>query len=380
MTKTKKPSLFSRLSGWVARRYATYTTDGKFWLTVGFVCLVVDVAVGFLAGAAQATFWHGVGFAMLAVGFAFLPDAAYEEFHNERYASGLLIAALCIPIGVKAFEQQITYSAGMRHGEIQHTNIVNAKHKGAQLNVEENRTNLTLWQGQLAKLEAERADAVKSNPWLTTTKATALRAQLPVLDEKIANEIAGGRGGRPKGCKAVCESLKDEKNKIEGQIAAAEKLEGATAKIAELTTKIEATKKVLDDARTIADTTEHKDSLNLSVAKFTSQIVNIARGASPQDAIDADEVLIRYATLASAGLGSLALLIMAPVGFFLAGRRRKDEDESTPPETMHTEATPTHTEAPTPITRAKPKATFDAIYRRETAARGVTPLRIAEAA
>lgn len=377
------------LRAWIDRRYASYTSGGKFWLTVGFVALVVDMMIGFLAGQAQATFWHGIGFAMLAAGFAFLPDAAYEEYEEGRFISAGLVAMLCIPIGIKAFEQQVTYSAGMRHGEIQTTNIVNARHKGAQENVEETRTNLGLWQGNLAKLEAERADAVKGNPWLTTTTADALRAQLPVLDEKIASETAGGRGGRAKGCKAECEKLKDEKLKVQQQIAAIERIDGATAKIAELTAKIDATKRVLDGARKTADTAEHRDSLNLSVAKFTAQIVNIARGASPTDAINADEVAIRYATLGSAGLGSFALLILAPVGVFLAGRRRKkdehgrgvdDEDADVvviaPPAAEPTPRPSVKTVITTPRNTSMID-TFSAAYAQESARRGVNPIRIA---
>lgn len=312
----------------IGARYASYTPGGKFWLTIGAAALIVDVAIGFLAGFSQATFWHGVGFAMLAAGFAFLPDAAYEEFEAGRYLTAIVVAFLCIPIGIKAFEQQVTYSAGMRHGEIQLTQIVNARHTGAQQAVEETRTNYKLFQEHLKALQDERSALLAQHPWVTTVTADALREQVKTLDEKIAAEIAGGRGGRAKGCKAECEKLKDERNKVLGQISAAENLTGIDAKIAKLNTQIAGTKAVLDKERTKADTAEHRDSLNLSVAQFTAQIVNIARGASPADAVNADEIAVRYATLGSAGLGSFALLVLAPIGFFLAGRRRKDEDEA----------------------------------------------------
>ena len=74
---------------WIKNRYASYTADGKCWLTIGIVCLIVDMAIGYMAGISQATFWHGVGAAMLAAGFAFLPDAAYEEYENRRIASAV---------------------------------------------------------------------------------------------------------------------------------------------------------------------------------------------------------------------------------------------------------------------------------------------------
>lgn len=325
----------------IERRYAAYTPSGKFWLTIGTAALIVDVAIGFNGGISQATFWHGVGAAMLAAGFAFLPDAAYEEFDAGRYLSAIVLAILCVPIGIKAFEQQVTYTAGMRHGEIQLTNIVNARHSGAQQAVEETRTNYKLFQERLTALQAERTAAMEKNPWLTTVRAEALREQIKTLDKKIADEIAGGRGGRAKGCKTECEKLKDERDRVLSQIAAAENITGIDAKIAELNTQIAGTKAVLDKERNKADTAEHRDSLNIAVAQTTSQIVNLVRGAAPAEAIKADEISMRYATLGSAGLGSFALLVLAPVGYFLAGRRRKPEVE-TPAEP---EATPLTREA-----------------------------------
>jgi hypothetical protein len=301
---------------------------------------------------------------MLAMGFAFLPDAAYEEFDAGRYLSAIVLALLCVPIGIKAFEQQVTYTAGMRHGEIQHTQIVNARHNGAQQAVEETRTNFKLFQDRLKALQAERTAAMEKNPWLTTVQADALRDQIKTLDDKIAAEIAGGRGGRAKGCKAECEKLKDDRNRVLGQIAAAESLTGLDAKIAELNTQIAATKAVLDKERNKADTAEHRDSLNVAVAQVTSQIVNLVRGEAPAEAIKADEVSMRYATLGSAGLGSFALLVLAPIGFFLAGRRRKEDH--------HADIAP-----PVTVTKVSPIETFKAAYQREAARRGVQPLQIA---
>lgn len=314
---------------WIRNRYASYTPDGKFWLTIGVVCLVVDMAIGYMAGISQATFWHGVGAAMLAAGFAFLPDAAYEEFEQRRTASAVVLALICIPIGIKAYEQQLTYSAGMRHGEIKTAVVQNTRYDSAQDAVKEESGNLVIWRDQKVALQAERAAMVAATPWATTLTADALRKQVADLDVKIAEETKGNRG-RKAGCKQVCEQLKDERTNVEKQIAGIEKLDVVTAKIAELDARIAATQNVLDGKRKVASTTEHKMSLNEEVAKITAQLVKLMFGHDPKSAIETDEVSMRYATLGSAGLGSLALLIMAPVGFFLAGRRRlkTDDDQS----------------------------------------------------
>jgi hypothetical protein len=304
---TPQPKREIAIAGWVRKRLSGYTPMGKFWIVVGVTCMVVDMAIGFLAGSAQATFWHGVGYATLAIGFACLPEAAYDEFEQGRWVSAVVVGLLCIPIGVKAYEQQLTYSAGMRTGEVQMTRVQNAKYDGAQDGVKEAKTNLVMWQKQLADLQSQA-------PWAATVKAEALRDERATLDKRIADEIAGKRG-RASGCKAECEKLQNERKIVNDRIAAAEQM-------ADLKQRIDATERVIAAAREKADKTEHKSSLNLSVAETTAQIAKLMWGAKPEDAVAADDIALRYATLGSAGLGSLALLIMAPVGIFLGNRRR----------------------------------------------------------
>ena len=136
----------------IQNRYRSYTPDGKFWLTVGAIALVVDMAIGYSAGAAQATIWHGIGGAGLALGFAFLPDAAYEEAEHKRFIPAAFIALICVPIGVKAYEQQLTYTAGMRHGEMVGVSVVNDRKANAKGNVKDNEALLKMLNAQLATL------------------------------------------------------------------------------------------------------------------------------------------------------------------------------------------------------------------------------------
>lgn len=297
---------------WIARRYSGYTSGGKLWLTVGLCALIVDMAIGFSAGSAQATIWHGLGGAGLALGFAFLPDAAYEEMEGKRYVSALLIAALCVPIGIKAYEQQLTYSTGMRNGEIQLTNVVNTKYSGAQDDVK--RIN-----AELAVLMAVQENLAKEAPWAATVKADGLRSQVATLEKAIAEEGGKHNGG----CKRRCLDLMKQKTDAEARIAMAEKVETNEARIKEL-------QAMIDAKRAVANKTEHRSSLNTEVAITTARLVKLVSGYSAGDAIKTGEEDVAYATLGSAGLGSFALLALAPIGFFLAGRRRKPgfkEDE-----------------------------------------------------
>lgn len=298
----------------ILNRYSSYTPDGKFWLTVGAIALVVDMAIGYSAGAAQATFWHGVGGAGLALGFAFLPDAAYEEMENKRVLPALLIAAICLPVGLKAYEQQLTYTAGMRHGEMVGVSQVNARKDNAKGNVKDNEALLKVLNAQLSTL-------MEQDAWTATIKADALRKELVTVEERMAAEEKGARG-RKAGRGKEFESLQNKANDLSAKIAKVEQRE-------DLTTRIAATKNALETARATDDKRETKTSLNMSVAETTAAMFNIAWGQSPEDAMKTTETSLRYATIGSAGLGSLALLLLAPVGFFLAGRRRIRHDEPT---------------------------------------------------
>lgn len=300
---------------WLLRKYAGYTTSGKIWLTVGVTCLTVDMAIGFLAGYSVATFWHGMGYAALALGFAFLPDAAYEEYEARRWISACVMGIVCLPIGIKAYEQQLTYSAGMRSGEMQSVGVVNARYDGAQDDVKRYRDEYATLQVVMASLQKE---------WPASVTAEGLREQVKTLDAAIAAEGSPKNGG----CKRKCLDLMNEKKAVESKIAAAEKISETQKRINFLQGK-------LDQVRSAADKAEHKTSLNVDVAKVTARLFKIAKGASAEEAIKDDDVSQQYATLGSAGLGSLALLLLAPIGMFLAGRRRVDdmvvEDGKRPP-------------------------------------------------
>jgi hypothetical protein len=302
----QKPPKPNKLAQWVSKRYEGFTPEGKLWLTIGLACLVVDMAIGFSAGYSVATFWHGVGYAALACGFAFLPDAAYEEFEQRRYISAVFFAILCVPIGIKAYEQQLTYSAGMRSGEMQAVGVANAKYDGAQDDVVRNRK-------ELATLLALAEEIHKSDPWSATVTADGLREQIKTLEASIAAEGSAKNGG----CKRRCLDLMNQKTAAEAKIATAEKLTLTNARIKQL-------QETIDRKRETANKTEYKTSLNVDVAKTTARLYKVVTGASPEDTMKDDDVAQNYATLGSAGLGSLAILILAPAGIFLAKRRRRE--------------------------------------------------------
>lgn len=291
----------------LAAWYAGYSPIGKFWLTLGIAALIVDASISYQYGVSQTTL-HGLGFALVAIFFALLPDAAYSEFEHRRIGSGVAMGLLCVPLGLVAFYSHLGYGAGVRVGDIQQTGVQNTKFDDARVSLESDRTNLDLWRKQLAELKEQ-------NGWAASVTADGLRAQLASADKAI--ELEGKRGG----CKSKCLSLMEKKAELEGKIA-------TTEQVADLSKRIEATQRIIDKKTADASKAEYKSSSVVNQTNVAAQVWKAFTGSKPEDAIKPDTVTTVFANLFIATGGSLAFMIMAPVGFFLAGRFRRREDAS----------------------------------------------------
>jgi hypothetical protein len=281
--------------------FAAYNGSGRFWLGLGIVALIVDAAISYQYGISL-TALHGLGFALVAVFFALLPDAAYGEIESKRYASGVAMAALCIPLGMVAFYSHLGYGAGVRVGDMQQTGVQNVRYDDAREKVADNKRNVALWTEQLA-------DLTKQAPWAATVNPDGLKAQLASADKAV--ELEGKRGG----CKSKCLALMKEKASLEERIATAER---AT----DLQTRIAATQRLIDGYREAAAKTDFKSSAVVNQNNVAASLFLAMTGADADKAIKPDETTTSFTSIFIAGGGSLAFMIMAPVGFFLAGRNR----------------------------------------------------------
>lgn len=288
----------------INRILSAYSGQGRFWLILGIVALIVDAAISYQYGKSL-TILHGLGFALVAVFFALLPDAAYSEIENRRIASGLAMGALCIPLGTVAFYSHLGYGAGVRMGDMQQTGVQNVRFDDAREKVADNKRNLKLWTTQLDELRA-------ASPWVATVNADGLRAQLAPMDKSI--EIETRRGG----CGPKCQKLMAAKADIEDRIGKAEQR-------ANLEKQIAATQKLVDNYREASANTEYRSSAVVNQNNVAAQLFLAMTGAEPDKAIKPDEVTSSFTSIFIAGGGSLAFMIMAPVGFFLAGRNRHRE-------------------------------------------------------
>jgi hypothetical protein len=285
----------------IRRIMSGYTQSGRFWLALGAAALVVDAAISFQYGISL-TWLHGLGFALVAAFFALLPDAAYSECEARRFGSGLALALLCVPLGMVAFYSHLGYGAGVRVGDMQQTSVQNVRYDDARAKVEENKGNVAMWRKQLEQLQTQ-------NVWVATVSADGLKAQLASADKSI--ELEGKRGG----CGARCLSLMKDKAGLEERIATAERA-------SDLGKRIEATQRIIDGYREASSKTAFRSSPVVNQNNVAAQMFLAFSGADPEKAIDPDRVTASFTSIFIAGGGSLAFMIMAPVGFFLAGRNR----------------------------------------------------------
>lgn len=294
------------MKAFARQQWNSFNPVGQFWLIIGLGALAVDAAISFKYGWTQTSI-HAAGFALLAVFFAFLPDQAALMWERRKFFASLTMWAVTGCIGTMAFWSHLGYGAGVRVGDIQQTGVQNSIHKAVNANADSERANLDAWKKQLATL-------MEANAWAATVKADGLRAQLDSHDEAIRQEEKRG------GCGPKCLGLKQAKGKLEERIATVEQA-------SDLTKRIEATQRILDAKLAKAEKVEFKSSSVVNQVSTAGQLYLAFSGAKPEDTLEPDRVTVSYANLIITAGGSLAFMLMAPIGFFIAGRNRRSSDD-----------------------------------------------------
>jgi hypothetical protein len=198
--------------------------------------------------------------------------------------------------------------------------VRNTRYEGAQEAVTEDAANVKLWREQLATLQTQA-------PWAATVKADGLRAQVAVAQKEIDLEAARG------GCKSKCAARMKDKADLEQRIATIEQA-------ADLSSKIEATQRVLDKKRNVAATTAHVSSAvahqNDSLAKWVALVSNGDVKASELQRAASQESANLAMAVAGTGLPAFALFL---AGLFRLSRT-KGEDHMDPPPSAKAPVTP----------------------------------------
>lgn len=315
-------AMFGSLSPW-----------GRFWLYLGLASLAAAAGMSFAVGW-KMTALHAVFLACLSFVTAFLPDAAYRAWNDGKRGVAMTLTLLAVPLFAVEFGQHAAYTAGIRGHDLATTRVQNVKYDDGRQNVDEARKTLALFEKRLADLQGE-------NRWSTSVTADALRAKLQSLN--LAIELEAKRGG----CKARCLERTRERDEAASRIAVLERVDDMTA-------KIEATKKVIAEARAKSATVEHKSSQTEHMNQFLSKAVALIG----QGQIKPDE-FTEEGTQLSANLGlALAGTGLPALALFIAGLYRRQEDEEPAPIVS----------APTPLPRHRVELTgAPPVFARVTA-------------
>lgn len=290
----------------IAQMFGELPPWGRFWLYLGGITLAAAAGMS-LAFGREISWLHAAFLACMSAVAAFLPHVAYEQWGDGNRKTAITLAIVFVPLFAIEFYTHAGYTAGLRGRNIETAIVQNARYDSRQDEVREGKASLALWERRLSDLEREHA-------WATTVTADALRTQLSTADEAIRQEERRG------GCGPKCLALKKDKAGLEARIALAE--EKST-----LTTRIEATRKVLSASREKAATTDHQSSAVAHQNAFLSRIVSLAAQGSLEPTPFVGEAAQQSVNLAMAlagtGLPALAL--------FIAGLYRRGEEAGDKP-------------------------------------------------
>lgn len=307
--------IFGFIGQFLGDQWRQFTPTGQLLFVCGLVAIVVDAGIAYEYGITMSGL-HAAGFALVALGLALFPDQVWLAAERRDWWTATILGAITgfalLPV---AYQTHVGYGAGIRLGDMQQTGFQHTKLEGAKNVLGNSRASLATFRTQEKILIEEREQIKAGNPWVTATTADALRAEAKVLDERIAAEIAGKRG-RAAGCKKVCEQLQDEKKGVIGKIASIERLEGVTARLAELEASIKATQRVIDDKTAAVANTGYRSSTVVNQNDALGSLWKLFTGKEAQPDV---------VSLATTGSASLAFLLMAPAFILAAGRNRKPE-------------------------------------------------------
>lgn len=310
-------ALTSRFESFITAMLGDLTPTGRVWARVGIVVLIVAAAMSWDFGS-SVSLKHAAFLAALTFVAAFGPEAAYKAWQERKFGSAIAIAIICAPLLVIEFYSHAGYTAGLRGSNVETAVVQNTKFDARQDEIKEGRASLAMWERRLAELESQ-------NAWVTTVTADALRAQLASANLAIEQEAAKG------GCKARCLARTKERDELAAKIALAE--EKST-----LTKNIEATKRVLAEARDKAAVTEHKSSSVVHQNQFLARAVALVgyQSLEPSKTIETATEQSASIMMALAGTGLPAFCL------FVAGLYRREEEHQ-----------PAAEHKPTPLARSE---------------------------
>lgn len=283
----------------LSTQWRQYTPLGQVLWILALVAIVVDAGISYEFGSTL-SYLHAAGFALVAIAFCVLPDVAAMEVRKGNKAAAGWIALACAPLGMVAFLTHVGYSASIRVGDMQQSDVSNVKYEDTRGAVKDAEGKIKFFTDRIAALK-------EANPWITSVSADGLKAQGPALEEAIAQESRRG------GCGPKCLALKKDLADIMERAGKAEEL-------SKHETMLLAAQNGLEKARAVAKSTNYVSSTAVNHTDTLFKALSLVR-FQPVDNVTMTE---REATNTGImGASSLAFLLLAPLFYFAAGLNRR---------------------------------------------------------
>ena len=255
------------------------------------------------------TFWFGLNqspyflLALLCAGFlvacSIMSDYVVlfivDAFNGRNWVRFGMVCAGALLVMTLNLISNLGAVGWQRDSVLSAAKVQNTRYDARQDEVKESKASLAMWEKRLKDLEA-------ANAWAATVTAEALRAQLASANLAIEQEAARG------GCKAKCLARTKERDELAARIALAEER-------ADLTAKIEGTKRTLAKVREKADTVDRQVSAPASQAGFFASLIKADLTPSEDAQTWTDRAI--------AGLLAVGM-VFAPMLFSLIGWRSDD--------------------------------------------------------
>jgi hypothetical protein len=287
------------LGRFLSDQWKQYTPFGQMLWVLALIAISVDAGISFQFGSTLSVL-HAAGFALVALAFCILPDVSAMEFRKGRKTTGGWIALACIPLGMVAFLTHLGYSASIRVGDFQQSDVHNAKYEDTRDAVKDAEGRIKQFSDRIAELKA-------ANPWITTVSADGLKAQEPALEEAIAQESRRG------GCGPKCLALKQKLADVMEQAGKAEELASHEAMLS-------AAQRGLDKARASAHDATYVSSTAVNHTDTLFKAISFVRGQFTENVTMTDRDVTNTGIM---GASSIAFLLLAPLFYLAAGLNRR---------------------------------------------------------
>lgn len=297
----------------IAAKWGEYTPHGQFMFVLAIAALTVDAAISYQYGVSMTTL-HGIGFALVAIAFAVLPDQASIEWQKGKKNAAFWIGAACVPLGVVAYQSHIGYGSGVRSGDVQQTAVQNARYDGGQMLVTKTEERIGELRTEFASLNSEmdKLVATKVNGWSVDTRPASPKALDGMISAKELEQEREGRTGKgPR--------YQDRTN----ELAHLQNLRALAVKIERNQAAYDAAQAELVALTKEAGSIQYTSSTVVNQNGAFAKLWKVANGAAPAEAIKADAVTSEFINIITAGSGALAFMMLAPLLMFAAGRNRR---------------------------------------------------------